>query len=147
MSIQDEGIEYRCGACHSLNRIPAARLGDTPRCGRCKQPLFPDHPVVATDRSFADEVEATPIPVLVDFWAPWCGPCRTIAPSLEAIAREQAGRVKVVKVNVDENPGLQARFGVRSIPALKLFRGSRVVEEIVGAMPKNQILAQIAPHL
>jgi thioredoxin 2 len=147
MSDPDARLEYRCSSCHSLNRIPRGRLADGPRCGRCKSPLFPDHPVAATDHSFGDEVEQTPIPVLVDFWAPWCGPCRTLAPSLEAIAREHRGRLKVVKVNVDENPGLSARFGVRSIPALKLFKGARVVEELVGAMPKHAILSQIAPHL
>lgn len=132
----DDVIETACSSCGTRNRIPRARLHDAPVCGRCKQPVFPARPVVAGDADFADQVERSPIPVIVDFWAPWCGPCRMIAPALEQIARERAGRVKVVKVNVDENGAVAARYGARSIPLLVAFRGGREVDRVVGAQPK-----------
>jgi len=139
--------EVRCASCGARNRVPRARLGQHPKCGRCKQELLPHHPVEASDVSFGVEVEGAPVPVLVDFWAPWCGPCRQVAPALEQIARERAGRLKVVKLNVDENPQVAGRFGIRSIPAMKVFRGTEVIDELVGAMPKAQILARVDRHL
>ena len=92
-----------------------------------------------TGANFAREVEGSPIPVLVDFWAPWCAPCRMVAPSLEAIAKARAGQVKIAKVNVDENQALAARFGIRSIPTLAVFQGGRAVDQLVGALPRGQI--------
>lgn len=132
-------VETACASCGTRNRIPRARVHDAPVCGRCKQPVFPARPVTVADRDFAEQVERSPIPVVVDFWAPWCGPCRTIAPALERIAQERAGRVKVVKVNVDENPAAAARHGARSIPLLVAFREGREVGRIVGAQPKREI--------
>jgi thioredoxin 2 len=112
---------------------------DDPICGRCKQKLMPRAPVAAGDADFAQVVEASPIPVLVDFWAPWCGPCRMVAPALEAIARERGGQLKVVKVNTDEAPRLSARFAIRSIPTLALFVNGRVVAQQAGALPRAHI--------
>ena len=121
-----------CPHCGKRNRVPAAASG-TPRCGHCKQPL--PWIVDAGDNDFAEVVEQSKLPVLVDVWAPWCGPCRMVSPVLEQLATEKAGQVKLVKVNADESPQLSRRFDVRSIPTLMLFRGGRRVVTQVGAAP------------
>ena len=132
-----------CGSCGAKNRVrpdPRAR----PRCARCKSAL--PWLVEASTRDFDAEAQA-PVPVLVDLWAPWCGPCRFVAPVLEELAREQAGRLKVVKVNVDEEPELGRRFGASSIPTLVVLRDGGEVDRIVGAAPKPALLARLEPHL
>ena len=133
-TVQAEIIQ--CAHCGKKNRVPAAANG-TPRCGNCRQPL----PWVADagDESFADVVEQAGLPVLVDFWAPWCGPCRMVSPALEQIATELAGRIKLVKVNVDNSPALQQRFGIQSIPTLMVFRQGKAVASQVGAAPADRL--------
>jgi thioredoxin 2 len=136
----------RCPSCGATNRVPRERLqsGDQPICGRCKTPLAATtHPVTVTDENFAGEVEASQLPVLLDLWAAWCGPCRTIAPVVEQLATELAGRVKVGKLNVDENPQTAARFGVRSIPTLLILKNGREADRLVGALPKQEILRRL----
>jgi thioredoxin 2 len=143
-----ETIIRACAQCAAKNRLPLERLADGPRCGRCGAVLPADRtrPTEVSDQSFAAEVERSELPVLVDFWAPWCGPCRMVAPMLEQLAGERAGRLKIAKVNVDENPALSARFGVQSIPTLALFRGGSLVDEIRGAVPKATLEARLAQH-
>jgi thioredoxin 2 len=121
-----------CQNCHAKNRIPAA-AGGAPQCGKCHSPLawITD----ATDDDFAAVVEQATIPVLVDIWAPWCGPCRRVSPALEQLASEMAGQLKLVKVNTDENPQVSQRFNVMSIPTLLLFDDGEVVDQQVGAAP------------
>lgn len=104
-------------------------------------------PLAVTDDSFQAEVLDADVPVLVDFWADWCGPCRMIAPSVEQIADEYDGSVKVAKVDVDDNPAIPGRYGIVGIPTLMLFKNGEVVERITGALPKDRILAQILPHV
>jgi thioredoxin 2 len=135
----------RCAACGATNRVPADKLarGLQPVCGRCKAPLAPTRPVDVTDATFADQVERSPVPVLVDMWAPWCGPCRMVAPVLDQLAEEMAGRVRFVKLNVDDNPATPARFDVRSIPTLLVMRNGREIDRIVGAQPKPEIARRL----
>lgn len=132
-------LKQRCPGCGANNRVPTERVADNPKCGRCGAPIFTAAPVIATDNSFKDLVENCAIPVLVDFWAPWCGPCRAMEPTLEGAASQRAGRVRIVKVNIDENPQLAQRFSIRSIPAMKLFRNAKVVDEINGAVPAGTL--------
>jgi len=103
--------------------------------------------VAVTEQSFDTEVVQSTVPVLVDFWAAWCGPCRAIAPAVEELAQEYAGKLKVVKVDVDENPDVSSRYGVQSIPTLLVFKGGEVVERMIGAYPKNMLLQKLQPHL
>jgi thioredoxin 2 len=137
----------RCGSCGAANRVPRDKLaqGRRPKCGKCKRPL-PDAvagPAIVTDATFAAEVERSPLPVLVDAWAAWCGPCRMIAPAIEELAAELEGQVRVAKLNVDENPVTASRFDIRSIPTLLVIAGGREVDRIVGAQPKDAIRARL----
>jgi len=137
----------RCPACGTRNRVPAGRTGDDPRCARCKGHLFDGRPMVVTDSNFAENVERAPLPVLVDFWAPWCGPCRSMEGPLANLARERAGSLTVAKINVDENPALSRRFGIRSIPALKLFQEGSVLAELAGAVAPGTLSQFVDQHL
>jgi thioredoxin 2 len=140
----------RCLNCGASNRVPREKIeqGLQPVCGRCKTPLVASSkPLTITDANFSAKVEGSPLPVLLDMWAPWCGPCKTIAPVIEQLAAENAGRLRVGKLNVDENPRTAERFNVRSIPALLVFQAGREVDRIVGAQPKATIARRLAPFL
>ena len=125
-----------CASCGKKNRVPASASG-TPQCANCHTPLawIAD----SHDSDFADIADRSKVPVLVDLWAPWCGPCRMVSPALENLAQAFAGRVKLVKVNVDEAPALSQRFDARSIPTLLLLRDGRVVARQIGAAPESAL--------
>ena len=133
-----------CPRCGAQNRLGTPPQGAVPRCGKCKTPL--PWLVAGSDASWGHDLQA-PIPVLVDFWAPWCQPCRLVEPVLEELARDFAGRLKVVKVNIDENPQMAGRYRVQSIPALLVFNDGQLLDTVVGALPKAALLQRLAPHL
>jgi thioredoxin 2 len=129
-----------CAHCGAVNRLPAQRLGDDPSCGRCHQPLIGGQPVELNDSNFDAFVRQSTLPVLVDFWAPWCGPCRQMAPQFETAARQLKGRAILVKVNSDESPATSARFQIRSIPTLVRLQGGRETARQSGAVPASVIV-------
>jgi thioredoxin 2 len=136
-----------CPACLKANRIPVARLGDGPKCGGCGTPLLDGKPVALDERSFDAFVGRTDLPVVVDFWAPWCGPCRAMAPAFESVAAQLATRVRFAKLNTEEAQGLAARFGIRSIPTLAIFRDGREVERISGAMDARSLVRWVSERI
>ena len=133
----------RCLRCGTKNRMPENRLNDSPLCGRCGAPLIVDssqhQPMDVMDSTFLREVLTFAGSVLVDCWAPWCGPCRALSSILEELALKYAGGIKIVKLNVDENPLTAQQFGVRNIPTMLLFRNGKLVHSLVGLLPKEEI--------
>jgi len=126
-------LTFRCRSCGALNRVPEARVGQGPTCGRCKQRLdVGSGPHDVSDDELARVVEAAPVPVLVDFWAPWCGPCRMAAPVVDRIARETAGRLLVVKLNSDDYPDASRNAKVQGIPTFLIFRDGQEIARQTG---------------
>jgi thioredoxin 2 len=142
-----EALHLVCPHCATTNRIATERLGDGPQCGRCHQALFHAHPLELDDASFAKHLSGNDIPLLVDFWAPWCGPCQMMAPQYAAAAGELEPAVRVAKLNTDAAPGTAGTYNIRSIPTLLLFKGGREIARQPGAMSKADIVRWVRSHL
>jgi thioredoxin 2 len=132
-----------CPFCSTVNRVDLARLADLPKCGQCRKPIRLDRPVAASGADLDQSVQGTTVPLLVDFYADWCGPCKVTAPMLDAIAHTRAGEVLVLKVDTDRHPGLSNRFGIRGIPTIIAFRAGREVTRVVG-VPQPGVLDSLA---
>ena len=132
-----------CPHCHAANRVPLVRLADGGTCGKCKQALFPGKPLELDEASFATHVGRSDLPLVVDFWAPWCGPCRMMAPAFAQAAAQLEPRYRLAKVNTEEQQGLAARFGIRSIPTIAIFRHDQEIARQSGAMDTGNLIRWI----
>ena len=141
-----DALHVVCPHCDGVNRVPAVRLAQQTNCGQCHRPLFTAHPVELTQTSFARHISRSDIPVLVDFWAPWCGPCKTMAPHFARAAQLLEPGVRLAKVDTDAAPGIGSQYSIRSIPTLILFRGGREVVRQAGMMGAQDIVRWVQAH-
>lgn len=145
--MSDQSLILACSTCGAKNRVPLSRIDETPKCGKCGLILPVEklsRPVTVTDHDFDREVMASTLPVLVDCWAPWCGPCRSMGPVLDELASRYRGRLKIAKLNVDENSGIGSRYSISSVPTMLLVKNGRIIDKLIGALPKEQLESQIA---
>ena len=138
--MSDDPIQLACPQCAAINRLARQRLGESPRCGRCHEAIFTAAPVALTATSFDSHAVRSGLPLLVDFWAPWCGPCQSMAPQFAAAAKQLEPDLRLAKVDTEAEPALGARFGIRSIPTLLLIQSGKEIARQSGAMGADQIV-------
>jgi thioredoxin 2 len=136
-------VHVVCPRCEAANRVPRARLGDSPVCGKCKMPLFDGHPAALDGAGLERQIGSSDLPVVVDFWAPWCGPCHMMAPHFERAAAQLEPHVRLAKVNTEEEQAAASRHGIRSIPTLIAFKGGREVARQSGAMETGRLVTWV----
>jgi thioredoxin 2 len=141
-----DSLHIACPACGASNRLPEARLADAPKCGKCGAPLFSAHPMALTDANFDKIVGGTDLPVVVDCWASWCGPCMRFAPVFEEAAAKLEPHMRLAKLDTEANQAIATRLGIRSIPTLILFKGGKEAARISGAMPLGPFLEWVKQH-
>lgn len=136
-----ENLHVVCTHCGGVNRIPAARLNQGPKCGKCKRPLFEGKPAEVDDARLQKQISRSDVPVLVDFWAPWCGPCQTMAPAFEQAARQLEPAVRLLKLNTEQHQQLAGQLGIRGIPTMILFRNGKEADRMSGALDAGGIVS------
>jgi len=134
-------MELVCPHCGAVNRVPADKLQAQPKCGKCHAQVLPDHPVELTGTTFSKFIQRNELPVLVDFWAPWCGPCKQFAPVFTQLAGQYIGRIRFAKVNTEAEQALAGQHAIRSIPTLAIFKDGQEIDRVSGALPGQQLQA------
>ena len=145
--MNDNSLIFACSKCGTKNKVPVSRINDSPKCGKCGETLSTDifgKTVDVSDTTFDQEVLKSTLPVLVDCWAPWCGPCKAVGPLLDELAVKYKGRLKIAKVNVDENQQIGSRYSISSIPTMFLVKNGQIIDTLIGALPKEELEVQIA---